>query len=463
MRTRIPGFSTLLVVMLVACGGDGTDPVGPPASIESLTTVNLSGVVGEQLTTPLEVRVTDAQGRGVPRVAVTFSVTSGGGHLDPLIVRGVEGQGIAAQVVGVAQPVTDSTDANGEARVMWTLGTVAGGQEVVATVTEVGSVAFSATAEPGPVAGLRIVSGSGQAALAGESPADPFVVAVEDQFRNPIAGETIAWQVLSGGGQLSSATSISDPQGRAAVTATLGSGSVLQQFEAQASAGAPAVLELFALTSIVDDALGDLISETASPPDLLQFGAAVDGDSLLLYVRFSSEQVPVPLEGTIPVNAVFGFLDIDVDQDVATGLPAIQEEAGAADSGAMQMGVDAYIVIVALPNTSVPSFVAVRVDSITPDSAFQTGIAVAQRTRGTVMTVGVPLTFLQDDGNVNITSLVADPVDDSTTLVTDIAPEAGHVVVGPAVIAQLRATTTARAGMAVPLSRSHPRLRVLRR
>lgn len=418
MRTRFPGFISVVVATIVACGGgDGTAPVGPPASIERLTSANLVGTVGEELATQLGVRVTDAQGRAVPNVAVTFTVTAGG---------------------GVAQPVTNSTDANGEARATWTLGTTAGAQGVRASVASVGGVDFSATAEPGPAAQLLIVSGSGQAALGGQAATNPFVVSVGDQFNNPVAGATVAWQVLSGGGQLSTASSVTDAQGRASAAATLGSASLLQQFEARMSGLPPVILEIFALTSVIDDALGDIISAIPNAPDIVQFGGTIDGDSLVIYLGFSAPVAPIPAQGAIPSNAVLLIIDIDLDQDDATGFAPIQEDVGVVAVGTYDMGVDAFLIVDTVTSSSMPMASAVRLDSIVADQPFVTRMATAARFRQSSVTVAVPLTFVEDDGNVNITTLVAG-VRNDTPFVTDVAPESVNLPVavsGPTVAAR---------------------------
>lgn len=85
------------------------------------------------------VKVADANGFGVPNVAVTFAVASGGGSI--AVDNG-------------------TTDANGLARVTWTLGSTIGSQSITATVAGLtGSpLTITATATPLPAVALAFVS-----------------------------------------------------------------------------------------------------------------------------------------------------------------------------------------------------------------------------------------------------------------------------------------------------------------
>lgn len=80
-----------------------------------------SGPTGALLPQPLEVRVTDDRGAAVPDVAVRFQVSSGGGSLGRAVVF---------------------TDSLGRASTQWTLGPVAGPQEVTARIQAAGDTVF---------------------------------------------------------------------------------------------------------------------------------------------------------------------------------------------------------------------------------------------------------------------------------------------------------------------------------
>ena len=105
MLSRRGAFVRLLSLgLLLACGGDssGPDDPGPAAALTAVSGGTQTGVVGSTLPQPVVVKVADAQGRGVPGVAVNFRIDSGNGTLAPAV---------------------DSTDASGQAQTIWTLGT----------------------------------------------------------------------------------------------------------------------------------------------------------------------------------------------------------------------------------------------------------------------------------------------------------------------------------------------------
>src|SRR5687768_4467733 len=135
--------------LLLACGGDPSGPddddPGPAAALTAVSGGTQTGVVGSTLPQPVVVKVADAQGRGVPGIAVNFRIDSGNGTLAP----------------GV-----DSTDASGQAQTIWTLGTNSTvEQRVVASVATVGTtLSFTATAQAGPAAALEKITEVGCAA-----------------------------------------------------------------------------------------------------------------------------------------------------------------------------------------------------------------------------------------------------------------------------------------------------------
>lgn len=178
---------------------------GPPASISIVSGDDQTGTVGEQVAAALVVRVTDQFGNPNDAVAVTWSVSAGGGSVST---------------------ASTTTDAQGLSSVMWTLGTVSGTDNNTLAATAAGvtgsSADFSATGDPGPPAKLSVVSGGGQTGIAGQPLAQPFVVLVQDQFDNAVAAVTVNWAVTAGGGAVTASTTLTDAQGQTGVTVTLG-------------------------------------------------------------------------------------------------------------------------------------------------------------------------------------------------------------------------------------------------
>ncbi|MEQ1855921.1 MAG: Ig-like domain-containing protein [Longimicrobiales bacterium] len=69
----------------VACGGGGgpTGPAGPPAQLVKSGGDQQAWYFNNPLPTPFQVRVQDANGRGVAGVVVSWAVTTGGGSVAP--------------------------------------------------------------------------------------------------------------------------------------------------------------------------------------------------------------------------------------------------------------------------------------------------------------------------------------------------------------------------------------------
>jgi PKD repeat protein len=196
--------------VFAACGGDNlTLPSeGEPAHIEILAGNGQQAPVNSELPTELLVRVTDTQNRPVPAATVEF-------------VLDEDGAG------GSVSPATDTTDSKGEARASITLGTRVGAvtgraQVPVDEGTTPVTTAFTATALSADANIISAISGEGQSGPVGTTLAQPLVVQVTDGFGNPISGITIQWTAQNGG-SVSEPSNVTDGNGQASVTRTLGS------------------------------------------------------------------------------------------------------------------------------------------------------------------------------------------------------------------------------------------------
>ncbi|MGH8542102.1 MAG: S8 family serine peptidase [Gammaproteobacteria bacterium] len=178
---------------------------GPPSQLVIASGNGQVGAVGQSLPQPLVVAVRDQYANGVKDVAVTWTVTSGGGDVSSTSV---------------------ATDATGNASIMWTLGTAAGTEKdtVAASVSGLtGSPAtFTASSTPGPAAQLVEISGDGQSAQVAQAVPQPLVVAVRDQYGNAVSGAPVEWGAVTGGGSVSASQVSSGTDGRSSVTWTLG-------------------------------------------------------------------------------------------------------------------------------------------------------------------------------------------------------------------------------------------------
>ena len=173
-----------------------------PAPVVAIVSGNdQSGDVATTLPQPLVVEVRDAAGNPQSGTTVDFTVTAGGGSVSP------------ASAV---------TDANGQASTTLTLGSAAGTNTVNAAAAGIGSVDFNATATvPAPV--VAIVSGNDQSGDVATALPQPLVVEVRDGAGSPQSGTTVDFTVTSGGGAVSPASAVTDANGQASTTLTLGS------------------------------------------------------------------------------------------------------------------------------------------------------------------------------------------------------------------------------------------------
>jgi len=191
-----------LLLLPLACSESPSEPkIGPPSAIAPVSGSQQSGVVGSVLPAPIVVKVTDAKGNGVPNTVVTFAVAGGGGDI---------------------QPRTDTTDANGQAQALWTLGTDAtAAQRLQARVTGVAAAAeLTAVATPGPPTLVDKITLDAACLVPGS--ARDLTVRVADQYGNAIAGQSVVWTVTSGNGTIVPTTPTTGQDGRASAKWTAG-------------------------------------------------------------------------------------------------------------------------------------------------------------------------------------------------------------------------------------------------
>jgi len=197
----------LLGSAVLACGGDdgGTNPPPRVPTTVNQTGNNQTGAAGAALAAPISVTVLDQDGDPMSGVSVTFAVTAGGGSL------------------GTPNATTNSS---GVASTIWTLGSTAGSNNNQASVTVTGYggpiVGFMASATAGAATQIGKTAGDAQTAEVAQAvPVAPKVL-LRDALNNPVVGATVAWTVLTGGGSVGAATSLTDAGGEATIAWTLG-------------------------------------------------------------------------------------------------------------------------------------------------------------------------------------------------------------------------------------------------
>ena len=201
---------------------------------------------GQAVSTPPAVRVVDQYGNPIPGAPVTFALTG--------------------TLLGSLTPSSATTDSLGVARVAsWTLATVAGLNTLDATAPGLAGspMTFSATGIVTTATSMVLSAGNGQSGVVGTALATADSVAVKNAVSLPVQGVPVHWAVGSAGGLMNPATSLTDVNGIASSTHTLGPTVGTQTATASVSglAGSPVTFTATALAG----AATQLVKQSADP------------------------------------------------------------------------------------------------------------------------------------------------------------------------------------------------------
>jgi hypothetical protein len=191
-----------------------TRKVATQSQIRLVSGNNQTGTIGSVLPAALVVSLTDTLGGPVPNKQVVFKVT--------------QNDGLLSSGGTPAPTVLINTDAQGQARVSWTLGNRAGagGNGVEAySVGFDGTALFTATGNQSAPGKIVVDTGNDQIGAIGQPLPKPFIAVVVDNGNNRLAGVPVTFTAEQGGGNFnaqSSVTVVSDSDGRVAATLTLG-------------------------------------------------------------------------------------------------------------------------------------------------------------------------------------------------------------------------------------------------
>jgi hypothetical protein len=184
-----------------------------PAQLAKLAGDQQTDTASGTLPTAVVVQVNDSFAHPIAGVQVDFSVTQGGGSVSP---------------------ASATTDAQGQAATVWTLGSGTGANAMSATAVG-GSItgnpaSFAATAvAAGSLPSVAVLAGDGQTGLTGFAVNQPPAVVVRDGNGTPVAGKSVSFAVTGGSGDVQGATTTTDANGVARVGAwslTLGANSL---------------------------------------------------------------------------------------------------------------------------------------------------------------------------------------------------------------------------------------------
>jgi protocatechuate 3,4-dioxygenase beta subunit len=197
-----------------------------------------TGPTGSLLPGRLLAKVVDQNNNAVVGARVTWTVATGGGSLTQTAGSGI-------------------TNALGVDSASWTLGSTVGPQTVIAAVSGVGSITFSATATTvgGTPATIRIISGNGQVGRSAQALTSPLVVEVRDASGNTLSGISVAFTqdpVMNPAGFTSPTPVTTGSNGQASVTWTLGSNvtnTTVPMAVYASPVGVPAAVDTFTATA----------------------------------------------------------------------------------------------------------------------------------------------------------------------------------------------------------------------
>lgn len=129
--------SCLLAALVAGCGGESTQPPGPPAGVLPMGATSLAMVVGSTAVDSVSVKVVDADGRAVSNAQVYWTA--------------------GPEVLVTVSPEVGVTDREGMARVGVRVGTIAGATSVRAAILGGGpSASFQVAVSPGPMTQLLV-------------------------------------------------------------------------------------------------------------------------------------------------------------------------------------------------------------------------------------------------------------------------------------------------------------------
>lgn len=212
------GTTTSITLMRVLPSQPPPAAIGQAVIAQWLNIVsgnNQSGTVGAQLTSPVVVSLTDKANQPVPNQTVVFKVTGNNGTV-------TDGNAAPASAIAV------TTDANGQAQILWTLGQRAGSginTLQASSALAVSPTNFTATGINAPATQIVVDSGNNQTGVLGQDLPFPLVAIVVDAGHNRVPNVPVTFTVTQGNGNVGGmpATTINtDSNGRAIAVLTLG-------------------------------------------------------------------------------------------------------------------------------------------------------------------------------------------------------------------------------------------------
>ena len=235
------------------------------------------GTVNTVTSTPPTVRVVDQYDNAVSGANVTFAIAQGNGSLTG-----------ASKI----------TSANGLATVdAWTLGTLAGAQQLRVDAPALISVAFTATAVAATPALLSIAGGNGVSGVVGSSLASVALlpsVKVTDAYGNPVSGVSMTFTPGINSGTVSGGSAATNDAGIATVTDWILGSATTQTLVATSSAISGAVLFTISAAASGFDIVVRYVDGAPSARQQLAVQRAVDKWKSVISSNSGTSKVVLP-------------------------------------------------------------------------------------------------------------------------------------------------------------------------
>ena len=280
--------STASVTFTLTAGGNETSTDFASAQVSPSLPVAVAGPAGGAGSPALKVTVTDQTGKGIQNISVRLIPSPNQASSATAACAtgaGADPGSVLTDITGLATCTPNLGPVTGTATYLVLVGGVANGSINVASgpigyVQFVNPVIVQVTA--GTPGMIKMISGSGQSANAGQSLASPLVAEVDSSTGNPISGAAVTWSVSpAGAATLGSSTSTSDANGRVSNTATLSStASGIVQITASAGNSETVVFSvtvnttITGLTKVSGDAQTAIVGTAFSQPLVVQVTAA---------------------------------------------------------------------------------------------------------------------------------------------------------------------------------------------
>lgn len=302
-RTRlVPLLLLPLFLPLGSCGDErgGTAPAAGPVSVVVVSGDAQSAPVGSELAAPVVAKVTSPRGTPVPNQLVNFRVVTGGGS----VYAG-----------------SSMTNAHGIAQEWWTLGTIAGANQLEVRAVDPTSgeklsfATFTATAVAGPLAKIAVTPPSATLLPGGTT---QLVAALEDQYGNAVSGEAVTWRSADPAVADVSSTGLVTgvaAGGPVAVTATAGG----KSGSAQITVARPPVARVVVMPTQLVVTVGDVAQLHATPQDAAGNALA---DRAVFWQSTRSDIVEVRQDGSIIARAP-GHANISATSEGMSGFASV--------------------------------------------------------------------------------------------------------------------------------------------